>query len=129
MLRIASINLPDNKRIEIALTYIYGIGRPMSRKILESLNIDLNTRTKDLSEKDGNRLRETIEKEHRVEGELRHLVKMNIKRLKEIGSYRGIRHAKSLPVRGQRTKTNTRTVRGNVRKTMGSGRKKADSKT
>ncbi|MFA9262648.1 MAG: 30S ribosomal protein S13 [Undibacterium sp.] len=129
MLRIASINLPDNKRIEIALTYIYGIGRPMSRKILESLNIDLNTRTKDLSEKDGNRLRETIEKEHRVEGELRHLVKMNIKRLKEIGSYRGIRHAKSLPVRGQRTKTNTRTVRGNVRKTMGSGRKKSDSKT
>ncbi len=129
MLRISSINLPDNKRIEIALTYIYGIGRPMSRKILESLNIDIDTRTKDLSEKDANRLRETIEKEHRVEGELRHLVKMNIKRLKEIGSYRGIRHAKGLPTRGQRTKTNTRTVRGNVRKTMGSGRKKSDSKT
>ena len=129
MLRIASINLPDNKRVEIALTYIYGIGRPMSRKILESLNIDFDTRTKDLSEKDANRLRDRIEKEHRVEGELRHLVKMNIKRLKEIGSYRGIRHAKGLPVRGQRTKTNTRTVRGNVRKTMGSGRKKSDSKT
>ncbi|MFZ1626723.1 MAG: 30S ribosomal protein S13 [Candidatus Moraniibacteriota bacterium] len=129
MLRIASINLPDNKRVEIALTYIYGIGRPTSRKILESLNIDVDTRTKDLSEKDANRLRETIEKTHRVEGELRHLVKMNIKRLKEIGSYRGIRHAKGLPVRGQRTKTNTRTVRGNVRKTMGSGRKKSDSKT
>ncbi len=129
MLRIASINLPDNKRVEIALTYIYGIGRPASRKILESLNIDRDIRTKDLSEKDANRLRETIEKGHRVEGELRHQVKMNIKRLKEIGSYRGIRHAKSLPVRGQRTKTNTRTVRGNVRKTMGSGRKKSDSKT
>jgi len=129
MLRISSINLPDNKRVEIALTYIYGIGRPTSRKILESLSIDLDTRTKDLSEKDANRLRETIEKEHRVEGELRHQVKMNIKRLKEIGSYRGIRHAKGLPVRGQRTKTNTRTVRGNVRKTMGSGRKKSDSKT
>ena len=129
MLRISSINLPDNKRIEIALTYIYGIGRSTSRKILESLNVDMNTRTKDLSEKDANRLRETIEKTHRVEGELRHLVKMNIKRLKEIGSYRGIRHAKGLPVRGQRTKTNTRTVRGNVRKTMGSGRKKSDSKT
>jgi small subunit ribosomal protein S13 len=129
MLRIASINLPDNKRVEIALTYIYGIGRPTSRKILESLNIDIDTRTKDLSEKDANRLRETIEKTHRVEGELRHLVKMNIKRLKEIGSYRGVRHAKGLPVRGQRTKTNTRTVRGNVRKTMGSGRKKSDSKT
>ena len=129
MLRISSINLPDNKRIEIALTYIYGIGRSTSRKILESLNVDMNTRTKDLSEKDANRLRETIEKTHRVEGELRHWVKMNIKRLKEIGSYRGIRHAKGLPVRGQRTKTNTRTVRGNVRKTMGSGRKKSDSKT
>ncbi len=129
MLRIASINLPDNKRVEIALTYLYGIGRPTSRKILESLGIDLDTRTKDLSEKDANRLRETIEKTHRVEGELRHLVKMNIKRLKEIGSYRGVRHAKGLPVRGQRTKTNTRTVRGNVRKTMGSGRKKSDSKT
>lgn len=129
MLRIASINLPDNKRVEIALTYIYGIGRPTSRKILEELNIDIDTRTKDLTEKDANRLRETIEKTHRVEGELRHLVKMNIKRLKEIGSYRGVRHAKGLPVRGQRTKTNTRTVRGNVRKTMGSGRKKSDSKT
>ncbi|MGB3072947.1 MAG: 30S ribosomal protein S13 [Candidatus Moraniibacteriota bacterium] len=129
MLRIASINLPDNKRVEIALTYIYGIGRSTSRKILGSLNIDADIRTKDLSEKDANRLRETIEKTHRVEGELRHLVKMNIKRLKEIGSYRGVRHAKGLPVRGQRTKTNTRTVRGNVRKTMGSGRKKSDSKT
>lgn len=129
MLRIASINLPDNKRVEIALTYIYGIGRPTSRTILKSLNIDVDIRTKDLSEKDANRLRETIEKTHRVEGELRHLVKMNIKRLKEIGSYRGVRHAKGLPVRGQRTKTNTRTVRGNVRKTMGSGRKKSDSKT
>ncbi len=129
MLRIASINLPDNKRVEIALTYIYGIGRSTSRKILGSLNIDADIRTKDLSEKDANRLRETIEKTHRVEGELRHLVKMNIKRLKEIGSYRGVRHAKGLPVRGQRTKTNTRTVRGNVRKTMGSGRKKSDSYT
>lgn len=129
MLRIASVNLPDNKRIEIALTYLYGIGRPTSRKILESLSIDVDTRTKDLSEKDANRLRETIEKTYRIEGELRHQVKMNVKRLKEIGSYRGVRHAKGLPVRGQRTKTNTRTVRGNVRKTMGSGRKKADSKT
>jgi small subunit ribosomal protein S13 len=129
MLRIASINLPDNKRIEIALTSIYGIGRSTSQRLLGKLGIDPNTRTKDLSEKDGNRLRETIEKEYRVEGELRHQVKMNIKRLKEIGSYRGTRHQKNLPVRGQRTKTNTRTVRGNVRKTMGSGRKKASDKT
>jgi len=129
MLRISGINLPDQKRIEIALTYIYGIGRPTSNKILTTLSIDPNTRTKDLSEKDGNRLREAIEKTYRVEGDLRHQVKMNIKRLKEIGCYRGSRHAKNLPVRGQRTKTNTRTVRGNVRKTMGSGRKKASDKT
>lgn len=129
MLRISGVNLPDQKRIEISLTYIYGIGRPTSSKILTSLGIDVNTRTKDLSEKDSNRLREAIEKTYRVEGDLRHQVKMNIKRLKEIGCYRGSRHAKSLPVRGQRTKTNTRTVRGNVRKTMGSGRKKASDKT
>lgn len=129
MLRIAGINLPDQKRVEIALTYVYGIGRPTSQKILSTLGIDPNIRTKDLSDKDGNRLREAIEKSHRVEGELRHTVKMNIKRLKEIGAYRGTRHQKGLPVRGQRTKTNTRTVRGNVRKTMGSGRKKASDKT
>lgn len=129
MLRISGINLPDNKRIEIALTYLYGIGRPTSQKILGTLKIDPNVRTKDLSDKDGNRLREAIEKGHRIEGELRHVVKMNVKRLKEIGCYRGTRHQKGLPVRGQRTKTNTRTVRGNVRKTMGSGRKKAAEKT
>lgn len=129
MLRIAGINLPDQKRVEIALTYIYGIGRPTSNKILTSLSINPDTRTKDLSEKEANKLREAIEKTYRVEGDLRHQVKMNIKRLKEIGCYRGTRHAKSLPVRGQRTKTNTRTVRGNVRKTMGSGRKKASDKT
>lgn len=129
MLRISGINLPDQKRIEIALTYVYGIGRPTSLRILTDLGIDPNTRTKDLSDKDGNRLREVIEKSLRVEGELRHIVKTNIKRLKEIGAYRGIRHQRGLPVRGQRTKTNTRTVRGNVRKTMGSGRKKAGDKT
>lgn len=129
MLRIAGVNLPDNKRIEAALPYLYGIGLPLSQKILAKLGIDPNTRTKDLAEKDANRLREEIEKHYRVEGELRHEVKMNIRRLKEIGAYRGTRHQRGLPVRGQRTKTNTRTVRGNVRKTMGSGRKKADSKT
>jgi small subunit ribosomal protein S13 len=129
MIRIAGINIPDNKRIEVALTYVYGIGLPTSQKILKDLGIDADTRTKDISTEDANRLRETIEKKHRVEGELRHVVKSNIKRLKEIGCYRGTRHQKSLPARGQRTKTNTRTVRGNVRRTMGSGRKKADSKT
>lgn len=129
MVRISGINIPDNKRIEIALTYVYGIGLPTSQKILKELEISVDTRTKDLSAEEANRLREAIEKKYRVEGELRHIVKNNIKRLKEIGCYRGTRHQKGLPSRGQRTKTNTRTVRGNTRKTMGSGRKKSDSKT
>jgi small subunit ribosomal protein S13 len=129
MLRISGVNLPDNKRIEASLPYLYGIGLPLSQKILAKLRIDPNIRTKDLSEKDANRLREEIEKQYHVEGELRHEVKTNVRRLREISCYRGTRHAKGLPVRGQRTKTNTRTVRGNTRKTMGSGRKKADSKT
>ncbi len=129
MVRISGVNIPDQKRIEIALTYVYGIGLSTSRRILASLSIDPDTRTKDLSATEANKLREEIEKKYRVEGELRHQVKMNIKRLREIGSYRGVRHQKNLPVRGQRTRTNTRTVRGNVRKTMGSGRRKAADKT
>ncbi|MBP9751965.1 MAG: 30S ribosomal protein S13 [Candidatus Moranbacteria bacterium] len=129
MVRIAGVNIPDEKRIEVSLTYIYGIGLTTSRKILSGLNIDVDIRTKDLSSADANRLREAIEKKYRVEGELRHQVKMNIKRLREVGCYRGTRHQKGLPSRGQRTKTNTRTVRGNVRRTMGSGRKKAGDKT
>ncbi len=129
MVRIAGVNIPDEKRIEMSLTYIYGIGLTTSRKILAALDIDPNVRTKDLPATDANKLREAIEKKYRVEGELRHQVKMNIKRLKEISCYRGTRHQKGLPSRGQRTKTNTRTVRGNVRKTMGSGRRKAGEKT
>lgn len=129
MARIAGVNLPRNKRVEIALTYLYGIGLPLSQKILSVTKIDPNIRTDDLKEDQVNRLREVIEKNHRVEGDLRREVMMNIKRLKEIGAYRGDRHAKNLPVRGQRTKTNTRTVRGNVRRTMGSGRKPAAQKT
>lgn len=129
MVRISGVNIPDQKRIEIALTYVYGIGLTTSRKILDELSISPDTRTKDLSATQANKLREEIEKKYRVEGELRHQVKMNIKRLKEIGCYRGSRHSKNLPVRGQRTRTNTRTVRGNVRKTMGSGRRKSADKT
>ena len=128
MVRIAGINLPDEKRIEIALTYVFGIGPSTSRKLLALLGIDPNTRTKDLAADDANKLRDEIEKKHKVEGELKHEVKMNIKRLKEIGSYRGSLHSKGLPVNGQRTKTNSRTVRGNVRRTMGSGRR-SESKT
>ncbi|MFZ1735933.1 MAG: 30S ribosomal protein S13 [Candidatus Moraniibacteriota bacterium] len=129
MVRIAGINIPDQKRIEIALTSVYGIGLVTSRKILQELSLNPDTRSKDLPIEDANRLRDFIEKKYRVEGELRHAVKMNVKRLKEISCYRGIRHQKGLPVRGQRTKTNTRTIRGNVRKTMGSGRRKAAEKT
>jgi len=128
MVRIAGINLPDEKRIDIALTYIYGIGDTTSNRILEGLGIDKSLRTKDLSADQANKIREEVEKKYRVEGELKHEVKMNIKRLKEIGCYRGSRHQKGLPVNGQRTKTNSRTVRGNVRRTMGSGRR-SESKT
>jgi len=129
MARISGVNLPKNKRIEIALGYLYGIGLPLSKKILAETKIDPNIRTEDLSEDQVNRLREYIEKNYRVEGDLRREVLMNIKRLKEIGSYRGSRHAKHLPARGQRSKTNSRSVRGNVRKTMGSGRKPSSQKT
>lgn len=129
MARIAGVNLPDNKRIEIALTYIFGVGHSTSAKILSKLGIDPNKRAKDVSEKEENDLRREIEDGYRVEGELKSDVRMNIKRLKDIGCYRGTRHAKGLPVRGQRTKTNTRTVRGNKRVTMGSGRKSAAEKT
>jgi len=127
--RIAGVNLPQEKRVEIGLTYIFGIGRPMANAILKQVEIDKNIRIKDLDEQQVSRLRDAIEKKYTVEGELKREVMANIKRLKEIGSYRGSRHIKHLPVRGQRTKTNTRTVRGNVRKTMGSGRKSTAQKT
>ncbi len=127
MVRIAGITLP-NKRIEVALTYVYGIGHSRSLEILEKLGIKKDTRANDLSAAEEKTLRDEIEKNFKVEGELRRDVQANIKRLKEIGSFRGSRHAKGLPARGQRTKTNSRTVRGNTRKTMGSGRTKVDKK-
>lgn len=126
MARIAGVTIPVNKRVEIALQYIYGVGATRARAALGASKIDPNTRTKDLTEEETNRLREYIEKSFRVEGELRREVGSHIKRLKEIGCYRGSRHAKSLPARGQRTKTNSRTVRGNVRRTMGSGKRKLE---
>jgi small subunit ribosomal protein S13 len=127
MARIAGITLP-NKRIEIALTYVYGIGRSKAVEILAKVGIDKNTRAADLSGVEEKALRDEIEKNHKVEGELRREHQASIKRLKEIGSYRGTRHIKGLPARGQRTKTNSRTVRGNTRRTMGSGRTKVDKK-
>ena len=126
MLRIAGVYIPDENRIEISLTYIYGIGPSTAAKILDELDISKLTRTKNLTEDEKNKIREYVEKKIRVEGELKHAVRTNVKRLKEIGAYRGIRHIKGLPTRGQRTKTNNRTIRGNVRKTMGSGRVKAE---
>ena len=129
MPRIAGVNIPDDKRIEIALTYIYGIGRSSSRQILAQANLSLDMRAGKLNAQELNALRTFIEEKHKVEGELRREVQMNIKRLRDINSYRGIRHAKGLPVRGQQTRTNGRTVRGNVRRTMGSGRKPAASPT
>ncbi len=127
--RIAGVTLPQQKRIEISLTYIFGIGLAKSRAILEQANINPDTRTEKLTDQEVNSLRDIIEKTHRVEGELKREILLNVKRLKEIGTYRGSRHSKGLPVRGQRTKTNNRTVRGNVRRTMGSGRAKAAEKT
>ncbi|MEN9557665.1 MAG: ribosomal protein [Candidatus Parcubacteria bacterium] len=126
MARIAGVTLPSNKRIDIALTYIYGVGTTTAKQILKDCGVGSSIRVKDLSETDTNKVRDAVEKGRRVEGELRREVLGNIKRLKEIGSYRGSRHAKGLPVRGQRSKTNTRTVRGNVRRTMGSGKRKLE---
>lgn len=123
--RIAGVNIPNEKRVEIALTYIHGIGRTRSSKVLSEAKVNADTRVKDLKEEEVNRLREIIEKKYTVEGDLRREVQSNIKRLREIGCYRGLRHGKHLPVRGQRTKTNSRTVRGNKRVTMGSGKSKA----
>ena len=123
--RIAGINIPNDKRVEIALTYIYGIGKVKSNKILAEAKVNRDTRVNDLKEEEANLLREIIEKKNLVEGDLRRDIQSNIKRLKEIGCYRGTRHAKRLPARGQRTKTNSRTVRGNKRLTMGSGKSKA----
>ena len=127
--RIAGVTLPNDKRVEIALTYIFGIGLSQSSRILEKADINPNVRVKDLKEADVNKLRNHIEKHIRVEGELKREIIGNIKRLKEIKSYRGVRHTRNLPVRGQRTKTNNRTVRGNVRKAAGSGRKPPAQKT
>jgi small subunit ribosomal protein S13 len=123
MARIAGVNIPDNKRIEIALTYIFGIGKSISGVILEELKIDKDIRAKDLTSEQISSLKNYIEEKHKIEGELKHQIRMNIRRLKEIGCYRGMRHQKGLPSRGQRTKTNNRTLRGNVRRTTGSGRR------
>lgn len=125
MLRISGVTIPDSKRLEIALTAIYGVGRPRALAVLRSLNIDVGKKATELSGKEEQALREAVEK-FPLEGELRREVSTNIRRLRDIKAYRGVRHGKKLPVRGQRTKTNSRTIRGNVRKTMTSGRRKLE---
>ncbi len=127
-MRIAGINLDNTKRVEIGLTQIFGIGKSTSNEILKQAQISPDVRVKDLTSSDEAKLRDIIEKKMLVEGDLRREVSMNIRRLKDIGSYRGGRHTRKLPVRGQRTKTNARTKRGK-RVTMGSGRKKTADKT
>jgi small subunit ribosomal protein S13 len=117
--RIAGIDLPRNKRVEIALTYIYGIGRPTAQKILKEAGVDMNTRTDNLTEAEVAKIREFIDRNFKVEGDLRRDVSMNIKRLMDLGCYRGLRHRKGLPVRGQRTKTNARTRKGPARTVAG----------
>ena len=126
MARLAGVDLPRDKRIEIALTYIYGIGQTSAKKILEAANVSPDIRVRDLPEAELARLREVIERDYRVEGDLRRQVAMSIRRLQEIGCYRGIRHRRSLPVRGQRTKTNARTRKGPKRTVA--GKKKAGKK-
>ena len=124
--RIAGVALPNEKQIWVALMSIYGIGKSLSYRILKEVSIESTRHTKDLSEAEVQTLRALIEKQYHVEGDLRREVLGHIKRLKDIGCYRGSRHAKKLPARGQRTKTNSRTVRGNIRHTMGSGRRKLE---
>ena len=123
MARIAGVDIPREKRVEVSLTYVYGIGLPTSQKILTQTNINPDTRVRDLTEEQVNRLRELIDRRYKVEGDLRRETALNIKRLIEIGSYRGLRHRRNLPVRGQRTKTNARQRRG-PKKTVGIRRKK-----
>lgn len=128
-MRIVGVNIPDEKKVEIALTYILGVGRTRSNEILKATKIDPGKRAKDLTGDETNRIKEYIEKNLKIEGDLKREVAQNIKRKREIGSYQGLRHIRGLPVRGQQTKTNSRTVRGNVRRPMGSGRKPPAQKT
>lgn len=127
-MRIIGVNIPDNKRIEYSLPYIFGIGKKTAMDILKEAEIDPRKVTKDLTPADISKIQGILEKSFKVEGELRQIIRQNIGRMKEIKTYRGLRHSRHLPVRGQRTKTNSRTVRGNTRKTAGSGKRKTELK-
>ena len=127
-MRLLGIDLPDRKKVNISLTYLYGIGPSLAAKILADTKIKVDKKTKDLTQEELAKLKSFIESHFKIEGELRQEIKQNLARLKNIKTYRGLRHLKNLPVRGQRTRRNTRTVRGNVRKTVGSGRRKVELK-
>ncbi len=127
-MRLVGINIPDEKRIDIALTYVYGIGTTSAQRICVVTKINPTKRAKELKPEEVDRIKNELEKTYKIEGELRQVLKTNIARLKDIKAYRGVRHMKRLPARGQRTKTNSRTVRGNVRHTAGSGKRKVDLK-
>lgn len=127
-MRFLGVNIPDAKRVEVSLTYLYGIGRSTSARLLRELGVDANKHTKELTPDEINKIKGWIEKYRQIEGELRQIIRRNIQRLKDLQTYRGSRHAKRLPVHGQRTRTNSRTVRGNVRKTAGSGKRKVELK-
>ncbi len=127
-MRIVGVNIPDNKKVSIALAYLYGIGRARAERIVAESKIDAKKLAKELTQEDINKIQSIMEKNFKIEGELRQVIKHNIARMKEIKAYRGVRHLRRLPVRGQRTKTNSRSVRGNVRKTAGSGKRKVELK-
>ena len=127
-MRLVGVNIPDEKRVDIALTYLYGIGRASALEICGVAKVNPAKKAKELKPEEIDKIKNELDKTYKIEGELRQLLKQNIGRLKEIKSYRGVRHIKKLPVRGQRTKTNSRTVRGNVRKTAGSGKRKIELK-
>lgn len=127
-MRIVGITIPEEKRIEIGLTILYGVGRSEAQTILLKAGVDYGKKPKDLTVDEENKIRQIIEDNYKIEGDLKRVVAANIKRLKDIKSYRGMRHSRGLPSRGQRTKTNSRTRRGNTRKTMGTGRRAADKK-
>src|SRR3989344_5604395 len=126
-MRILGITIPDDKRLEIALTALYGVGRSRAQEILDRVHVEHGKRAKELTPEQENEIRKIVES-YKIEGDLKREISANIKRLKDVKAYRGVRHMRRLPVRGQRTKTNSRTLRGNVRKTMGSGKKKEDKK-
>ena len=127
-MRIAGITIPDNKKLPIALRYIYGVGPARAEEIIKAASLDPNKKAKDLDATEINHIKAYIEKNFKIEGELRQIIKQNIQLLKDMSTYRGARHLRKLPVRGQRTKTNSRTVRGNTRKTAGSGKRKIELK-